>query len=211
MYGENVMGETIYSLDKDLWEAETMAEALIPYVYENRLYANVGAGGMFAASNTPSLTLGALLMRLRRLHALEDRMTDAQRATLAKVSEQHDRVRKEWTLHYHNKLVQEANSRLKQIKQYVEECREDPRACAASYLPEALRRTIVQEIADVLDNHDMPSAELDRAIREADGGLRRYASPSDFIWAQELQSVYPKTKFWWLYAQPQPAKKSKSD
>lgn len=203
------MAETIYDLAKDLREAETMVQGLVPYVYEDRIYANVGKGGMSAASNTPSLTLGALLMRLRRLHTLESQLTDSQRATLTKISDEHERVRTEWTLHYNNKLVQEATSRLKQIRQYFEDCREDPRTCANSYLPEALRRTIVQEIADRLNQHDTPSAELDRAMRDADSGLRRYASPSDFIWAPELQPVYPKSTFWWLYAKPQQQPKSK--
>lgn len=197
------MAETVYNLEKDLHEAEEMVQGLVPYVYEDRIYANVGNGGMFAARNTPSLTLGALLMRLRRLHALEAHMSDSQRATLEKITEEHERIRKEWTLHYNNKLVQEATSRLKQIVQYFQECREDPRTCANSYLPEALRRTIVQEIADMLEQHDATSAELDTAIRNADGGLRRYAVPSDFIWAEELQPVYPKAHFWWLYAKPQ--------
>jgi hypothetical protein len=203
------MAETIYNLDKDLREAEAMADRLVPYVYEDHLYGNIGSGGMIAGSNTPSLTLGALLMRLRRLHTLEDRMTDSQRATLAKISEQHERVRKEWTLHYGNKLVQEATSRLKQIMQYIQECREDPRACASSYLPEALRRTIVQEIADTMNRYDMPSAELDNSIRTADSGLRRYIAPSDFIWAKELQPVYPQSPFWWLYAKPPQPGRSK--
>ncbi len=197
------MAETTYNLEKDLREAEEMVASLVPYVYEDRIYASVGNGVMFAARNTPSLTLGALLMRLRRLHSLESQMNDSQRATLAKISDEHERVRKEWTLHYNNKLVQEATSRLKQIKQYFDECREDPRTCANSYLPEALRRTIVQEIADALEQHDAPSAELDKAISSADGGLRRYAVPSDFIWADALQPVYPKSHFWWLYAKPQ--------
>jgi hypothetical protein len=204
------MAETIYNLEKDLHEAETMVQGLVPYVYEDRIYANVGNGGMFAAKNTPSLTLGAVLMRLRRLHVLEDHMTDAQRATLDSITHEHERVRKEWTLHYNNKLVQEATSRLKQIVQYFQDCREDPRTCANAYLPEALRRTIVPEIADALEQHDVPSAELDNTIHIADSGLRRYAMPCDFIWAEELQPVYPKSRFWWLYAKPQQQGKAKN-
>ena len=186
------MAETTYNLEKDLREAETMVQGLVPYVYEDRIYANVGNGGMFATKNTPSLTLGALLMRLRRLHELANHMTDAQSATLERISDEHERVRKEWTLHYNNKLVQEATSRLKQIIQYFQECREDPRTCANSYLPEALRRTIVQEIADALEQHDARSTELNNAIHSADSGLQRYAMPSDFIWSEETSARLPE-------------------
>lgn len=202
------MAETIYNLSKDLREAEQMVQGLIPYVYEEQIYANVGTGGIFASKNTPSLTLGALLMRLRRLHEQSNQMSDAQRATLERISYEHERVRNEWTLHYNNKLVQEANSRLKLLNQYFHDCQEDPRTCANAYLPEALRRTIVQEIADTLEQQNMASAELDNAIRNADSGLRRYTVPSDFIWSQELQPLYPKSRFWWLYAKPQVREKN---
>jgi hypothetical protein len=197
-----MMAETIYNLDQDLREAQAMADGLVPYVYEEQLYGKVGSGGMFSSSKIPSLTVGALLMRLRRLHALEDQMTEAQRATLAQIDQQHESVRKEWTLHYNNKLTQEALSRLKLIRQYFDECREEPRACANAYLPEALRRTIVQEIADAMKRNDTPSEEIERTIRSTDSGLRRYAQPSEFIWAKELQPIYPQSTFWWLYARP---------
>lgn len=196
------MAETTYNLEQDLREAQAMADALVPYVYEDQVYGKVGSGGMFSSSQMPSLTLGALLMRLRRLHALEDQMSDSQRAALAAVDQQHESVRNEWTQHYNNKLTQEALSRLKAITQYFEECRDDPRACASAYLPEALRRTIAQEIAEVLKRSGIPSDEVIRAMRTADGGLRRYAQPSAFIWAQALEPVYPQNPYWWLYARP---------
>lgn len=196
------MAETIYSLEQDFREAQAMADALVPYVYEDQLYGKVGSGGLFAASKMPSLTLGALLMRLRRLHALQDQMTESQRAALASIDQKHENVRKEWTMHYNNKLAQEALSRLNAMRQYFEECRDDPRLCANTYLPEALRRTIAQEIADAMKRYDTPSEEVTRAMRNADGSLRRYTQPSEFIWAKELQPVYPQTTFWWLYAKP---------
>lgn len=196
------MAETIYNLDQDLNEAHAMADGLVPYVYEDQLYGNAGGGGFFSSSKMPSLTIGALLTRLRRLHALESQMSDAQRSKLAAVDAKHESVRKEWTVHYNNKLVQEATSRLKAMKQFFEECKDDPRTCTNSYLPEALRRTIVQEIASVLERDDLMTTDLKREMAGADSGLRRYAKPTDFIWAKEIESVYPNPQFWWLYARP---------
>jgi hypothetical protein len=204
-----MMAETKYSLEQDLREAQDMAAALVPYVYEDQLYGKIGKGGMFAASNTPALTLGAFLMRLRRLRALQDRMTDSQRATLAEIEAQNENVRKEWTLHFSNKLVQEANARLKQLNQYFLDCREDPRACANAYLPEALRRTILQEIADAMDHYNMLSDDLKTAVRSADSGLRRWTAPAEFIWDAALQPIYPQNIFWWLYAKPPQAGKAR--
>ena len=196
------MSETTYTIERDLREARAMADALIPYVHENRLYGTVGGGGMFGGGKMPSLTIGALLMRLRRLRALEDRLTDSQRAALAEIEARHEEVRKEWTVLYTEKLNQEANSRLKAMAQFFEECDDSPRICPNIYLPETLRRTIVQDITAALDTLGAESTDLSRAIRGVDGKLRRFTEPSEFVWAQALEAAYPREVYWWLYAKP---------
>ena len=60
------MGETNYDRSKDLNEARKMADSLEPYVLGDQVYGSVG-GGFFTGGNMPSLTIGALLMRVRRL------------------------------------------------------------------------------------------------------------------------------------------------
>lgn len=197
--------ESTYSLERDLREAEAMADGLIPYLHQDRLYGNVGSGGLFGGGNMPSLTIGALLMRLRRLQALTDKLTDAQRAQLERIAAKHDEARREWTLHYTNRLTQEALSRLKAMDTFFEECTDNPRNCARNYLPETLRRTIVHEINAALSALNAESAEVDRAIRNADSKLRRFVAPSEFVWAKTLQAAYPPDDYWWLYAQPQMA------
>jgi len=59
------MSETSFTIGRDLDEALAMAKALVPYVYEETLYKNIG-GGSFSGGALPSLTIGALLLRLRR-------------------------------------------------------------------------------------------------------------------------------------------------
>ncbi len=196
------MSETTYALDRDLREAEAMADGLLAYLQQDRLYGSVGSGGLFGGGSMPSLTIGALLMRLRRLQALSDSLTDAQREQLRRVIAAHDSVRKEWTLRYTDRLVQEAKSRLKAMEAFFEECEDNPRTCARNYMPETLRRTIVQDINTALTELGAESAELDRALRNADGKLRRTTAPADFVWSKALQPAYPQSTYWWLYAMP---------
>ena len=191
------MSEVNYSIDRDLSEAQAFADHLVPYVYESELYGSIG--GMFGSGSMPRLTLGGLLLRLRRLHALEDQLTPEQRTQLAAVDAKTENVRQEWTVHYDDKLVQEAISRLKMIERFFDDCADDPRTCAANYPPEAMRRTIVQVIADALAE---PNAEIDQKMRKVDTMLRRFTQPSDFIWASALQPAYPPDAYWWLYAMP---------
>lgn len=194
------MPEAIYNIDRDLDEAKALADHLIPYVYENELYGSIG--GMFGSGTMPRLTIGALLERLHRLHALEGQMSDAQKAQLSQIEQQKEKARSEWTIHYNDKLVQEAHSRLKMIERYFGDCEEDPRTCAPNYIPEANRRTIVENIVQELAHTGGSAAEVQSAAQKVDMRLRRYAEPSEFIWASVLQTAYPQAEYWWLYAKP---------
>jgi hypothetical protein len=194
------MSEAIYSIDRDLSEAKALADHLIPYVYERELYGSIG--GMFGSGAMPSLTLGGLLLRLHRLHALEAGMSESQRAQLAAIDAAHNHVRKEWLVHYNDKLTQEAQSRLKMIDQFFEECADDPRTCYSNYPPEAMRRTIVEVIANEQKRDGTATSEIERAMGRIDSQLRRFTTSGSFIWASALQPVYPKDEYWWLYAQP---------
>jgi hypothetical protein len=193
---EESMSEQNYSIDRDLKEAAAMANALIPYVYDDRMYVTVGG-------NIPSFTLGALLLRLRRLRALRNEMTSNQQSKLAEIESQHDSVLKEWHNAYAKKIAREALSRLEMMDHYFEECRENPRIASSAYSPEALRRTIVEEIALMLHQLRADSPEFDLKRKKTDSQLRQYVRPSDFIWSPMLQPIYPQDTFWWLYHKPQ--------
>lgn len=196
------MSEQIFSADTDLKEAKAMTDALEGYLLDNELYGRVGSGGLFGGGKMPALTIGGLLLRLRRLRALADQLTPQQLAKLEAIEAKHAGIRKEWQLHYNEKAVREAHSRLDAIKHFFEECAQDPRLCPNIYLPEAMRRTIVQEIARALEGTDADLRELPEKMRATDARLRRYTQPSDFLWDAVLAPVYPETSYRWLYARP---------
>lgn len=189
-----------YRLSDDLREAESMVSGLSDYVRGDDLYAQTG--GMF--SNNPALTVGALLMRLRRLDALRDSMNDAQRKKLDSLQDTHQQVRDEWAMHYEKKLIREANSRIDAMKRFFEECADSLKLCANVYGPEMLRRTIVQEVQREMQSLGVEDTDTTRKIQQADGKLRGYLSSAGFQWADELEPVYPESEFWWLYKRPQP-------
>ncbi len=196
--------ETPYSLDRDLGEARAMAEGLESYVRGGQLYGTVNDGGMFSTvDDMPSLTIGALLLRLRRLQALERQMTPEQKAILTEIEAGHDAVRSDWQEHYRGMLHNEAGARLRSLEAYLAECDGSPDTCAGDYLPEALRRTMLQEIADALHRYHLPEIDLPKTLRDRDVQLRRFTEPSDFIWDAALRVAYPQDKFWWLYERPQ--------
>lgn len=188
-----------YSIETDLKEAEAMAHSLDAYVRGEQLYGSAG-GGFF--NPMPSLTVGALAMRLRRLHALGSALNARQQARLEKATRHHDSVQQEWRAHYEEKVTREAHSRLEAMATFFKECRESPSQCPNIYKPEALRRTIVQELLRLLPELNVDTGDLTDKVRRTDGNLRGVVNKSEFIWAPVLMPVYPQDEFWWLYSTP---------
>ena len=148
------------------------------------------------------MTLGALLLRRRRLRRLRSKMKRADAIRLDAALAQHDELQQEWTLHYEKKLRQEVPSRLKVMAGFFRECSESPRDCAGAYPVEALRRSIIQEIMLAVAEFGYDKGNLSAAISPADQALRRILHAGAFIWSPDLEAVYPRATFWWLYGSP---------
>lgn len=190
-----------YSVDQDLREAEAMTKALENYLKGDTLYASTG-GGFFAFGNMPTLTIGALLMRLRRLGVLRMQLSTEQRERLADLNRQHEAIRNQWRAHYEKKMLWEANSRLDAIRQYFGEV-STPGDAASNYPPEQLRRTIVQELLTAMDDMRIESAELDTKVNQIDSRLDGIATErTGFLWDTQLEPAYPQKDYWWLYRKP---------
>ncbi len=199
------MSEREYAVDKDLKEARAMVNALEDYVRGDALYVNIG-GGLFGGGNMPMLTVGALVMRLRRLQALADdgRLSAQQQLELKKLHDAHEKVRRAWTHHYEQKMLREVNSRLDAMKTFFEEAATSMKLAARVYLPEVLRRTIVEELLMALESQNVDVSEARKKARATDSKLRQFTAPSPFVWDAALESVYPRERFWWMYVSPPP-------
>ncbi len=189
------------SLQRDLAELEHMVERLADYVLGDRLYLPLAAG-YSRRSTAPQLTIGALLLRRRRLLRLRPSLNPKQQGRLDSALARHDAVQSEWTLHYENKLKQEVPARLTQMRGFFRDCQENPTGCAAAYPAEALRRTIAQEILLAMDEFDYDKGELMSGIERTDIALRRLLYADAFLWSVTLKPVYPPSVFWWLYSRP---------
>lgn len=189
-----------YRLDTDLNEALKMASALQDYVRGGELYGNAG-GGFF--SKMPALTIGALVMRLRRLHALEAELSAPQRAQLRQAQAHYDETARDWRVHFEEKVRREAVSRLDALTPFFQDSKQNPRSAVTNYLPEASRRTIVQELLPVLDELGGADSAFKAKLKSADTALRALVQPCDFLWASPLQAVYSPQVYWWLYHRPQ--------
>jgi len=190
-----------YSLKRDLDELERMVARLGDYLLGNEMYLSIG-GGAFRGLSAPQLTIGALLLRRRRLTQLRAKLKRADGIRLDAALADHDDLRREWTLHYEQKLQREVPSRLRVMAGFFRECSENPRDCAGAYPIEALRRTIVGEILLAMMEFGYEKSEVIASVRSADQALRRILQAGEFIWSPLLAPVYPQDDFWWLYGRP---------
>ncbi len=190
-----------YSLPRDLDEVEQMVERLEDYLLGDAMYLPIGSS-FFRQSSTPQMTLGALLLRRRRLCRLRSKLKRADGFRLNAALAHHDQQQREWTLHYEKKLRQEVPARLRVMAGFFRECSENPRDCAGAYPVEALRRSIIQEILLAMAEFGYERGDLSAAVRPADQALRRILHAGEFIWSPVLEEVYPRATFWWLYGSP---------
>lgn len=192
-----------YTISQDIKEAEAMVERLANYVQGSELYVQVGGGGFFGGWGMPSLTLGALLMRIRRLQALRMQLDTKQRDQLQSIISRQEAVKKEWRRHYEQKLLREANSRLDSMQHFFQEMRENPRDSSGNYKIEVSRRTIVQELLYEIADLSLQSEELDQKTKRSDSAFAStLPTEAGFQWAAVLEPVYPRQEFWWLYRKP---------
>ena len=189
-----------YNIETDLKEAEAMAQGLSEYVRGNDLYGTTG-NGMFA--RMPSLTVGSLLMRLRRLNLLRDQLENSQKQRLDAAIETFEATRSEWTHHYQEKMAKEVESRLGSMIQFFADCADNIANCQAGYRTEILKRTIVEEVLKEMQNMNMNGDDLMNKVNAADNRLHKYFQPDGFQWSDTLKPAYPEDEFWWLYQSPQ--------
>lgn len=189
---------TSYNIRRDLNQALTMSKVFEDYVRSKQLYGY--ASGLF--SNMPSMTIGALVMRLRRLDELRMHMPDSQSKKLDGALDRYLQVRTDWLYHYEKKLHQEAHSRIDAMKGFFYECSDNIRNCIGIYKPEMMRRTIVQELVREMEILGRRDAQLMVKISDTDKKLQRVTEPAGFQWSELLAAAYDEEEFWWLYHSP---------
>ena len=185
-----------YGLEKDLHEAQRMAEALSAYLLQQNIYYHIG-------NDVPKMTIGSLLLRTRRLHFFKDALFVEQQEVLDEIDRLHSQAIQDWRVHYITKLSAELKTRLTMLERYLEDCEGSPEECPEFFPPEALRRTLIQELLDKLHQLNVDDLQgVDSHVREFDKRLETLLQKADFIWSEKLEEVYPKDEYWWLYRQP---------
>ncbi len=191
-----MMVDNKYKYSHDVEIVTSMLERLENYLLSDEVYGNQG---MFI-EGLPAITIGGLLMRLRRLNALREFIGKSNQKKLDTAIAKHDAFYNEWRVHYENKLHAELESRITRIRQFIDEVKENPRSMTISFEPEQMRRTIIQEILYMIQRSSIEANGFKDDIATLDTDLKPLVKKADFSWSSELQAVYSPTEFWWLYS-----------
>jgi len=143
--------------------------------------------------NRLRLTPGNLLLARQRLAARA--LSPVDEARLIKWDQEFETLLVKWPVAWEKKVAHEFASRLRQWRNYLEDYRRAPDACAADYPYEVRLRVILELLGEETDLD-----ATDRGLLAGlDTQLRADFLPGDFLWEADLQPAFPRETYWYLY------------
>jgi hypothetical protein len=181
-----------YDLDADVRAVESMAAALVPYVYQDELY------GM-QPGTLPRLTVGSLLMRLHRLPLITDLLTPRQQQVVTDALKRLAEVRQEWHVAYTGKIKREFKARADALDQFFNDCNDNPRGCADNYPASMEKRVMLERLYREAEALGELTEEMQNRLPIVDNAIGRFVEKATFCWDPRLERVYLPEAYWYLY------------
>lgn len=186
-------------LERNLIVVEAIAADLKEYLLSDTLFWPLSRPRV-GDYVLPKGTIGGLLLRLHRLDAFRDALSDEQVRRLHDARSGAEDALSQWMVQAREKAAHEARSRTDSWHAYAVEATEDPRRYRPEYPTQAESRTALALLLDWLGDH------VDETIRGrvsvADRLIRSVAIPCQFVWDDWQAPAFPPDHFWWLYVEP---------
>lgn len=183
----------------DLAVLEAFAAELEEYIVKDELYRTVRIH-LPAGDQMIQMSGGDLLTRIFRLSAERGRLTPEQQARFDAARSAAEKTIYSLRTRFHQRLQREVKARLDSLNWFLDECSSDPAHCRGEYPFEIRNRQRIDAIASELGT-DLPP-ELKNQISRIDERIRMIVRPANFAWDTQLEPVFPRTRFWYLYVSP---------
>jgi hypothetical protein len=185
----------------DVAFCKAMAGEMEDYLSSNVLFWEPSRR-RFGGGELPKLTIGGLLLALRRLTTLRERLDPAQTRALAQAGEVLDRARSQRRVRYETKLERDLRSRLDAWAWYLDDMERSGEAATAYYPRQVENRTKIGLLLD--DARDSKMSVVASRQRQAalDERLRQNFESGAFVWPDALQPGFPAERFWYLWGRP---------
>jgi hypothetical protein len=193
--------ELVHLITRDVALCEAMADEIDAYLRSKELFwepnrRRPGGEGL------PKLTIGGLLLAMRRLETLRERLDPDQAAALARARREYADQKQSWRLRYQNKLARDLRSRLDAWAWYLDDCERQGESAIVHYPRQAETRVKIDLLLDEAREVglDVDDSRLRRAA--LDQRLRAVFATGAFCWLEPLAAGFPRERFWYLYGAP---------
>lgn len=189
-------------LARDAALCATMADELEDYLRSNVLFwePNRRAPG---GADLPKLTIGGLLLALRRLQTLRDRLASTQLEALDQAERALAFQKSEWRFRYQSKLTRDLRSRLDSWAWYLEDCCRGGESIIAHYPRQVETRVKIELLLAEADEVGLDVQGARQRQTDLDRRLRADFALGDFCWLDELAPGFPAERFWYVWGRPE--------
>lgn len=184
-------------LEKDLAILEKMVSSLGDYLLSAETYWEMREPDM------PKLTVGGCLMRLHRLHALQDQFPPIEQQRLDKASERFEHLLQGSVVRFEEKTHQELRARLREWVSYFADLSRNMLSDQGYFADKVDARVVVTAMIDKMQTapYHLEQHVLNE-VKSLDNNLRQRWQPGEFVWDAAWQAAYPPAKYWYLYGTP---------
>ncbi|MCB8965950.1 MAG: hypothetical protein H6660_03565 [Ardenticatenaceae bacterium] len=184
-------------LEQDLNILERMVSYLGEYLLSEETHWEMREPGM------PKLTIGGCLMRLHRLHTLQDQLSPTCQEQLNKVTEQFETVLQGSIVRFEEKTHQELHARLHNWVSYFADLSRHMLVDQGYFADKVDTRVVITAMVDKMQTAPYNlQGQIKNEVISLDNNLRQRWQTGAFIWDATWQAAYPVTKYWFLYGMP---------
>jgi hypothetical protein len=101
---------------------------------------------------------------------------------------------------FNQRLLREMKARLDALRWFLDDCGSDRQRCRTEFPFEMRNRQLIEEILKQIGPE--LAGDLNSVLERVDKRIREFTSPASFIWSPQLEKVYPRSPYWYLYVSP---------
>lgn len=196
MTGSHLLAETP---QVDLAVVAAEVDELEEYIIKGDVYRTLRV-------QTPSgtqmvqMSAGDLLTRLYRLESMREQLAPEERFRAKDLALTARSTIYSLRTRFHDLLKREIKTRLDSLNWFLDDVVGDSKRARVEYPFEIRNRQRIQLMAEELAEDLTP--ELKQQIARVDDRLRLIAKPAGFLWDNQLEPLFPRERFWYLYVSP---------
>lgn len=150
----------------------------------------------FANTPFPQLSLGALLLTLDELHALQAEMNPLQAQTYDEQTLKFERFSEKYRVAIENKAAREEITRTNLWRAFLEDMQEDPDV-VDEYARQVRNRVLMVKLGRIASGDQVSVAD-----QEIDAWIFLESDPVEFLWDKRLMPIFPIDDYPFLYVKP---------